>query len=253
MRSSGINKLVTAAVFAVAMGILEAIVAYYLRLLYYPAGFSFPIVFMPEAVSSAEMVREAATMIMLATVAILSGKDNIRRFVMFLYLFGIWDIFYYLGLKVLVGWPDSMFTWDLLFLIPLPWVSPVLAPVICSVFFILTGVTVTSMQEKGKPLSPGLREWLLLIAGVVLIIFTFIADCSELFLKNLEKVRLKETDIKNLIEHYTPDRYRWGVFIAGMILLSASLLLTVLRANRSKKKNESGRQVEKTSSVSIPS
>ena len=92
MKNSGRNELLAAAVFAAAMGILEAVVAYYLRLLYYPGGFSFPLATMPGEVLSAEIVREAATLVMLISVAFLTGKDKYRRFVLFLFMFGIWDI-----------------------------------------------------------------------------------------------------------------------------------------------------------------
>jgi hypothetical protein len=230
MKNSERNKLFITAAFAGSMGVLEAIVVYYLRLLYYPAGFSFPIVVMPDAVSSAEMVREAATIIMLAMVAMLTGKDNTRRFVMFLYMFGIWDIFYYLGLKVLVDWPVSLLTWDLLFLIPLPWAAPVLAPVICSLFFIITAVTFTVIQKEGKSISPGLREWIFLVSGVVLILYTFLADSVRTLRGALSEGGFTKTRVAELIQHYTPERYRWTIFIIGAAMLFAFLFSTVWRA-----------------------
>jgi len=234
MKNSGRNELLVAAVFAAAMGMLEAIVAYYLRLLYYPGGFSFPLVTMPDEVLSAEMVREAATMVMLLSVAFLTGKGKIGRIVLFLYLFGIWDIFYYLGLKIFVGWPESLITWDLLFLIPVPWVAPVLAPVICSVFFILTGIAVTGLQEKGWSFSLSLREWILLLSGLILILYTYVADFSGLLFFSLSEA--DNRNISYLIEHFTPGKYRWGAFIIGAAMLFISLFLTIARIKRDHRK-----------------
>ncbi|HNX66643.1 MAG TPA: hypothetical protein PKH02_07155 [Bacteroidales bacterium] len=232
MKNSGKSELLIAAVFAAAMGILEAIVAYYLRLLYYPVGFSFPLATMPDEVLSAEMVREAATLVMLISVAFLTGKDKISRFVLFLFMFGIWDILYYLGLKVIVGWPGSLTTWDLLFLIPVPWVAPVLAPVICSLFFIMTGVVVMSFQQKGWNVSLCLREWALLLSGLVLILYTFLADFCRILFAQANDAGGSSRNISDLIEHYTPEKYRWGVFIIGAAMLFVSLFLTIVRVKR---------------------
>jgi len=96
-----------------------------------------------------ECCREAATIIMLAAVGIIAGKDNLQRFAYFLYAFAVWDIIYYAGLKVLLNWPSSFLTWDVLFLIPVPWIGPVLAPIISSLTMILFGGIIICLQEKG--------------------------------------------------------------------------------------------------------
>jgi|WetSurMetagenome_2_1015567.scaffolds.fasta_scaffold00747_5 hypothetical protein len=236
MKNSERNKLIIIAVFAGAMGILEAIVAYYLRLLYYPGGFRFPLVMMPDTVLHVEIVREAATIVMLLTVALLTGKGKAGRVVLFLYMFGIWDILYYLGLKVLVGWPGSLLTWDLLFLIPLPWAAPVLAPVICSIFFIAAGVIFEYLQNRQKPISFGLREWAFLVSGAVLILYTFIADYSAVLYRAVSKTTSANSSISELIQNYTPERYRWGFFITGIAMFLAFLFSAILRVNGSHKK-----------------
>ena len=61
---------------------------------------------------------------MLLAVAYIAGGNGPQRFGYFLLSFGIWDVFYYVFLKVLIGWPESLLTWDVLFLIPLTWVGP---------------------------------------------------------------------------------------------------------------------------------
>src|SRR5262245_43389925 len=118
------------ALFAIAMAWVEAAVVFYLRTMldriepYQPNP-------LPEfgGLAKAELIRELATLIMLAIVGWLAGRTARSRVGYFLIAFGVWDIFYYVFLKVLTGWPRSLFDWDLLFLIPLPWWGPVLAPV----------------------------------------------------------------------------------------------------------------------------
>src|ERR1044072_1842951 len=114
--------------FAISMGFLESSVVIYLRELYYPSGFQFPLQPIPMAIARVEFFRELATLIMLIGVGILSGKTRLQRFAYFVLAFGIWDLFYYLFLYLFIGWPQSLATWDILFLIPVPWVGPVWAP-----------------------------------------------------------------------------------------------------------------------------
>ena len=97
-------------VFAVAMGFLEAAVVVYLRELYYPDGFRFPFVPLPERILWTELARELTTLIMLLAVAMLAGKNRLDRFFVFGFLFGVWDIVYYVGLRLFLGWPESLFT-----------------------------------------------------------------------------------------------------------------------------------------------
>ena len=119
--------------FAVAMGFLESAVVIYLRTIYYPEGFAFPIKLSGQTIALTEVLREAATLVMLFTVSLIADKKGINRFAYFLLAFAVWDIFYYIFLKLLIHWPASFFTWDILFLIPFIWVGPVLAPIINSI------------------------------------------------------------------------------------------------------------------------
>ena len=118
------SRFVWLAVFAVAMGFLEGIVVIYLRELYYPQGFDFPLKLMSPELVRIEWIREISTLIMLAAVGIIAGRNNLQRLMYFLFAFGVWDIFYYVALKLLIGWPASLLTWDLLFLIPCVMAEP---------------------------------------------------------------------------------------------------------------------------------
>ena len=159
--------------FAVAMGFLEAAVVVYLRELYYPDGFRLPMLVLPDHIALIELLRELATLLMLFAVAMLAGTDRTDRFFVFTYVFGVWDIVYYLGLWAFLGWPESLYTWDILFLIPLPWLGPVFYPVVVSLMLIGGFLVYDALRTRGHALRPTVSEWLLACAGACVIVVAF--------------------------------------------------------------------------------
>ena len=139
-----LKKAAVVIIWGIAFGFVEASVVEYLRAIYYPisdGGFHFPIQTLAQLQSMGpehihrleiEVVREFFTLVMLATIAIAAARNRRQAWAYFMIAFGVWDIFYYIWLKVLLDWPAGLMTWDLLFLLPVPWVSPVAAPVIIS-------------------------------------------------------------------------------------------------------------------------
>jgi len=200
--------------YAIAMAYLESAVVVYLRAIYYPAGFTFPIVIIPPAMAGIEIGREAATLIMLAGVAALAGGDRWERFLFFCITFGVWDIFYYVWLKVFLGWPESLQTWDILFLIPVPWVGPVLAPVIVSVGLIGGALGLLQLRGRGIQLEFPASLWLLAVAGGLLVLLSFMIDYREAFTGP------------------EPPPFRWGLFGLGVGFGLAALALGVNRMRR---------------------
>jgi len=129
--------ILNATAYAVAMAYLESAIVVYLRRLYYPQSFNFPLVLIDIPTLLIEVGREAATIVMLATVSMAAGRTRVGKLAYFLYLFGTWDIFYYVWLKVFLDWPASLVTWDVLFLIPVPWVAQVWYPLLVSALTLL--------------------------------------------------------------------------------------------------------------------
>ena len=223
--------------FSIAMGFLETAVVVYLRAIYYPGGFDFPLVNMNNTIALTELGREAATIIMLAGIGILTGKNPTQRFAFFLYSFAIWDIFYYVFLKVLLDWPASLFTWDILFLIPFPWVGPVICPCIISLSMILLAIVLIYFNEKNPSLKINSREWLLFITGSVVVILSFIIDCYQFILsyKPLPSPVLGEgsgvrSDTLTAIAHYIPLHFDWWIFCVGQALILGAISLFFFRA-----------------------
>ena len=140
MRTLPWTRLLVVVLYAAAMALVEAMVVYYLRRLFAlqyaaalsPGHFSFPRAYLRH-----EQVREAATIVMLLAVGYLAGSGFRQRLACFLLAFGVWDIGYYVALKVMLDWPASLATRDLLFLSPRQWWAPVWEPVLASTVFIV--------------------------------------------------------------------------------------------------------------------
>jgi hypothetical protein len=140
--SSPWTRLAAVAIYAAAMAVVEAMVVYYLRRLFAlqyaavfaPGRFSFPHAYLRH-----EQIREAATIVMLLIVAYLAGRGLLQKLAYFLFAFGVWDIGYYVALKIMLGWPPSLGTRDLLFLTPRQWWAPVWEPLLASTAFIIVG------------------------------------------------------------------------------------------------------------------
>jgi len=224
-------KFIWLAVFAVAMGFLEAIVVVYLRQIYYPEGFDFPLKMMSPEIITVEWIREFATLVMLAVVGIIAGKNNLQKLLYFLYSFAVWDIFYYVALKLLLGWPASLLTWDILFLIPITWLGPVLAPVISSLTMILMAVTLIPLQEKGYTVIVNKYEWGLIYLGAFIIFCTFIWDFTGMIfrgglLSEWGNPAIRESFMQ-VMTSFTPSHYNWALFVLGemLILLALGMIL----------------------------
>ena len=108
-------KIIFSLLFAVSMAYLESAVVVYLRELYYPDGFQFPLNNIPPRILVTEIGREVATILMLYAFAKSVGRNYREVFAYFTFNFGIWDIWYYIWLKLMLGWPASLLDWDVLF------------------------------------------------------------------------------------------------------------------------------------------
>lgn len=198
--------------YAVAMALVEAAVVTYLRVFLGRVDpYQYQPLDVPDWLLSTEMTREAATMVMLFAVGWLAGQTRRSRLGYFLVAFGVWDMFYYLFLAPLSGWPRSILDWDVLFLIPLPWWGPVLAPVSIAALMAATG-TMMSQFEQGKGAWPGRRAWLLSLAGALLALYAFMADSLEALGRGEEALRT-----------VLPTSFNWPLFIVALALMAAPM------------------------------
>jgi hypothetical protein len=205
--------------FAAAFGYLEAAVVSYLRVLHEPArrhfypdreaGELFPLLTLEQVRAAGpeqqktlfvEIGREAATMLMLAAIALALSGNGRQWTAAFAIAFGVWDIVFYACLKLLLGWPASLFTWDILFLIPVPWVGPVIAPVLVSLAMITAGIWCLRREAASRPLHVGFWNAAGIMLGALVIVLSFTLD------------------YRNTVAGGIPHPFHWGVFGLGMTI-----------------------------------
>jgi hypothetical protein len=213
------RTLAALVLFGSAFGYVEAAVVSYLRDLHEPArqrffpgrptGELFPLVTLEQLRAAGpvqaktlaiEIGREAATIVMLAAVALAVAGNGGQWVAAFAIAFGTWDIAFYVFLKVLLGWPASVFTWDVLFLIPAPWTGPVLAPTLVSVAMAGAGAYHLWREANGARVRIGALRWLGIASGAALILASFL------------------TDYRRVMAGGMPHPFHWGVFGAGLAL-----------------------------------
>jgi hypothetical protein len=228
------SKILPLALFSTAMAFLESAVVVYLRIIYYPEGFDFPLAPIEGSVAITEILRELATMVMLITVSFIAGKNFRQRFAYFIFCFGVWDIFYYVFLYLLLVWPESLFTWDILFLIPVTWTGPVIAPVLVSLTMIGMALTVLYYDEKYRYFRINKVTWLLWIAGAFLIFLSMIYDYSVFVLQHYSFREIWNFTGENLFDisqSYIPEKFNWLLFWAGEVLIISGMVF-ILRQKR---------------------
>ncbi len=173
-------------VWGIAFGYMEAAVVVYLREIYYPEGFAFPLVIVLDRIMLTEVFREAATLLIILATVCLAYQRLQSRIAAFIVLFGIWDIFYYIFLKLLLNWPESLGTLDILFLIPAPWIGPVWAPVLISIGLIYAGTAILMRNHQSHYLHFNKVFILFELFAAFLIIVSFIIPGSSVLEQNLQ-------------------------------------------------------------------
>ncbi len=235
MSRKTLHLLLWLTLFSMAMGFLESAVVVYLRELMYPGGFDFPLQPITDHLALTEIWREAATLIMLLTIALIAGRNRTEKFAWFLYCFAVWDIFYYVFLKVLLDWPASLLTWDILFLIPVTWTGPVIAPVIVSVTMILLALILIRFTDSGLTVRLHRPEWILLVCGALLVVLSFIWDYSGFILEHSSLREIWTVPRDTLFDislSYIPRRFNWWLFIVAELLLLFTTGLIYRRLKR---------------------
>ncbi|MFO1513585.1 MAG: hypothetical protein U1F83_11820 [Verrucomicrobiota bacterium] len=201
-------------IFAIAFAWVESAVVFYIRthvnrLEPYQTH---PLPLIGE-LGPVELVRELATMIMLFTVGLLAGKTWRARWGYAAIAFGVWDIFYYVFLKVMYGWPHSLLDWDILFLLPLPWWGPVLAPTMIAVLMILWGTLASQFERSHPPALSNGRVWIVTFLGMFLALYVFMTDTLRVAGQGTEVIR-----------NVLPVTFNWPLFLVAWSLLSAPVV-----------------------------
>ena len=207
--------------FAIAMAWVEAASVFYIRALVdriepYQAD---PLP-MNGALGNVELWREAATLVMIATLGMLAGRTWRRRLGYAALAFGAWDIFYYVFLRLISGWPKTLMDWDVLFLLPLPWWGPVLAPVSIALLMILWGTLAT---QSGEDARDARWTWALAGVGIALALTVFMIDTSR-----------AAVDGRQAVLQVLPTTFNWAVFWVALLLMASPALHDVVARRSSR-------------------
>ena len=210
--------------YALAMAWVESAVVFYMRSMIdrlepYQAnplplagGFGF-----------AEVVREAATLVMLLAVGSLAGRTWRSRLGYTLLAFGIWDIAYYLWLVPLTAWPTSLGDWDILFLIPLPWWGPVWAPMSIAALMIVFGVTVGRNDSPERPIWPSRAATGAAALGGLLALYVFMTDAIGVVSSGGGLAHLRDL---------LPQWFNWPLFLVALAFMTVPVVEVILRARQ---------------------
>lgn len=177
------------------MAYLESAIVVYLRGMYGIENLLSDINFTPDKYTIIEIGREAATIVMLVLIAMISGNSRQKKFGYFFLAFGIWDIFYYIWLYVFIQWPKSLMDWDVLFLIPLPWWGPVISPILISVILITTGYLL--IKEINYKIT--LIDLTIISISVITLLYTFVEDSIIIILTGQGSITEVRPDRKSVV------------------------------------------------------
>lgn len=205
--------------FSIAMGFMESAVVIYLRELYYKTGFQFPLKPIDPKIAKVEFLRELATIIMLIGIGYTAGRNKLQRFAYFSLSFAIWDIFYYVFLYVFLGWPENLHTWDILFLIPFPWVGPVWAPCLISLLMIVGSLFAIYQIEKNNAFKIPKSMWIFLTSGAMICIVSFMWDYLTITpINKLWNISTGES-LFTEISSYVPQTFNYTLFGIGFFTM----------------------------------
>ena len=208
------SRFVAVILFSIAMAWMESATVAYLRtLLDRVEPYQMTPLPLANSFGATEVVREASTIIMLVVLGWLGGRSVKSRCGYFMIAFGVWDIFYYVFLRIIVGWPHSMFDWDVLFLIPLPWWGPVLAPMLISKILIIGGTMMIYFEDTGRVAKVTFFAWAFWGMGILIALYVFMADSIGAMLGN-------PGELHKLL----PTQFNWPLFLFALILMAAPIL-----------------------------
>lgn len=194
--------------FAMAMACVESASVFYLRALVdriepYQAN-PLPL---HGALGNVELWREAATLVMIAALGMLAGCTWRRRVGYAALAFGTWDLFYYVFLRLMTGWPQTLLDWDILFLLPLPWWGPVLAPVSIALLMVAWGTLAT---QSGDDMTESRWAWVLASLGIVVALVVFVTDAWQALPEGREAIL-----------RVLPATFHWPLFGVSLLLMAA--------------------------------
>ena len=204
-----LRRLPLVAAYTIAMAYVEAAVVAYLREVYGIEDLIRDLPSEADRLTAIELGREGATIVMLLAVGWMAGRRLQDRLGHFAFAFGLWDIAYYFWLALFAGWPDSPFDWDVLFLIPVPWWGPVLAPALIAAVMCVGGAAAVMGQDRNVAWRVTWSNAAIAAAGIAVVLYTFTADGFGAL-----------PDGVDAVGRVRPSDFQWPLFALGFAVMS---------------------------------
>ena len=188
------KRLAVLTLFSITFAFFVTAVMYFIRSHYYPNGFDFPVKLLKGLPFAIEYMRQLANLVIIFCVAYLAGRNVRERMAAFMFVFGLWDIFYYIWFYILIQWPPDLMAWDLLYRVPVHWSGPVIAPIIVSIALIKAALLIFYSGSKNWNIKFNLSDWLVeIFAGIGVL---------TAFLWNYQKIQ----------QGKIPEYFPWWIF-----------------------------------------
>ena len=200
-----LKKLWWVGLFAIAFACVEAAVVIYLRQMYGIQDLLWDIPAFDPKIALVEVGREFSTLIMLLAVGWAVGKSLQARVGFAFFAFGMWDIFYYIWLKLLINWPESLLTPDILFLLPLPWWGPVIGPVLIAVLMVVGGSLAVIAADRGQVVRFSYYEGITLLGGLLVMLYSFMKDALAALPAD-----------PDTLSQLRPSTFNWPIYLIGL-------------------------------------
>jgi len=117
-------------------------------------------------------------------------------------------------LRIMAPWPNSLLDWDILFLLPLPWWGPVMAPVSIAVLMIAWGTIATQSREDA---AEPRWSWALAGAGITLALGVFMIDAWRAL-----------PDGREAVMRVLPVSFNWPLFSFAWLLMASPVVHQVV-------------------------
>ena len=201
------KKLCWVGIFAISFAFVEASVVVYLRQMYGIHNLLRDIPAFDSMIAFVEVGREFSTLVMLFAAGWATGRSFQSRLGFAFFAFGLWDIFYYIWLKLFINWPESLLTPDILFLIPLPWWGPVIGPVLLAALMIIGGSLAVIAADYEHSIQFSALEIITLLGGILVMLYSFMENSLSALPANLDT-----------LSQLRPSTFSYHIYIPGLIV-----------------------------------
>ena len=223
------KKLWWVGLFAITFAYVEAAIVVYLRQMYGIHNLLQDIPAFDPMIALVEVGREFSTLVMLLAVGWAAGRSLQTRLGFTFFAFGLWDIFYYIWLKLFINWPESLLTTYILLLLTIPRWGPVIGPVLIASFIVIGGSLAVIADDREHVVRFSAIKGIILIEGILVLLYSFMEN----------SLAALPADV-NTLSQLRPSTFNWPIYLIGLIVAG----YIVLQATWPGAQNKEGQDIQ---------